>query len=78
MIPNHGFFLDAHRVLQLRVEGVISGGMIPKLESCLEALTAGVRKIHIVSASLPHALLLEIFTRDGVGTNCRRAAGLID
>jgi acetylglutamate kinase len=71
--------LTPTEVLQLRDEGVISGGMIPKLESCLEALTAGVRKIHIVSASLPHALLLEIFTRDGVGTEIvAEQPGLID
>jgi len=48
--------------------GVISGGMIPKIEACLHALKAGVRKTHIIDGTLPHALLLEIFTPQGVGT----------
>ncbi len=48
--------------------GVITGGMIPKVENALAALAAGVHKIHIVDGRLEHALLLEIFTRDGVGT----------
>ena len=49
-------------------EGVIAGGMLPKVRSCLEAIDAGVGKAHIVSALTPHALLLEIFTDEGVGT----------
>jgi acetylglutamate kinase len=48
--------------------GVISGGMIPKAESCLLALKQGVHKTHIIDGTLPHALLLEIFTPQGVGT----------
>ena len=55
-------------VVQLVSDGVISGGMLPKVRSCLEALEAGVRKAHIVSALLPHALLLEMFTDKGTGT----------
>lgn len=47
---------------------VISGGMIPKVGSCLEALSKGVGKTHIIDGTLPHALLLEIFTPAGVGT----------
>ncbi len=49
-------------------EGVIVGGMIPKVEACLFALEGGVKKAHIVAGELPHALLLEIFTKTGVGT----------
>lgn len=49
-------------------DGVIAGGMLPKIESCLEALRAGVRKIHLVDGRMPHSLLLEIFTQKGVGT----------
>jgi len=52
----------------LIAEGVIAGGMLPKVRACLEALDGGVRKTHIVSALLPHALLLEIFTDTGIGT----------
>ncbi len=47
---------------------VIDGGMLPKIRSCVEALEAGVRKIHIIDGRLPHSLLLEIFTEQGVGT----------
>lgn len=60
--------LTPDAVRELLAEHVISGGMIPKVESCLAALTKGVDKIHIVDAQMPHALLLEIFTREGVGT----------
>jgi len=55
-------------VAALEREGVISGGMLPKIESSLEALRAGVRKVHLVDGRMPHALLLEIFTKKGVGT----------
>lgn len=48
--------------------GVIEGGMVPKTKSCLHALRGGVRKSHIVDAHLSHALLLEIFTDQGIGT----------
>ncbi|MCX7590798.1 MAG: acetylglutamate kinase [Kiritimatiellae bacterium] len=53
---------------QLTKVGTINGGMLPKVESCVAALRAGVRKIHIVDARMPHSLLLEIFTDKGVGT----------
>jgi acetylglutamate kinase len=56
---------DARRFLK---SGVISGGMIPKVETCLEALKGGVKKCHIVSGRVPHSLLLEIYTDRGVGT----------
>lgn len=52
----------------LKAGGVISGGMLPKIESCEEALRAGVRKVHLVDGRMSHSLILEIFTRDGVGT----------
>jgi len=48
--------------------GVIDGGMLPKVKSCVEALEAGVKKIHIIDGRLSHSLLLEIFTDKGVGT----------
>lgn len=47
---------------------IIKGGMIPKVESALDALDKGVQKVHIVDGRIPHALLLEIFTKEGVGT----------
>jgi acetylglutamate kinase len=48
--------------------GIIDGGMLPKIKSCVEALESGVKKIHIIDGRLPHSLLLEIFTDKGVGT----------
>lgn len=55
-------------VAKLIKSGVISGGMIPKVEACLHAVKSGVHKTHIIDGTLPHALLLEIFTPQGVGT----------
>ncbi len=60
--------LETDQVKQLIQSGVVSGGMIPKVNACLEALDKGVRKTHIISVNVPHALLLEIFTDKGIGT----------
>jgi acetylglutamate kinase len=60
--------LTARDATELVRNGVISGGMIPKVTNALSALQAGVRKVHIIDGRLEHALLLEIFTREGVGT----------
>lgn len=49
-------------------DGVIGGGMLPKLQSCADAIRAGVGKVHLVDGRMPHSLLLEIFTNKGVGT----------
>ncbi len=48
--------------------GVIAGGMLPKINSALETLKSGVEKIHFIDALMPHSLLLEIFTKEGIGT----------
>lgn len=53
---------------ELIQEGVIESGMIPKVEACLDVLSRGVRKVHIVDGRLRHSLLLEIYTTSGVGT----------
>jgi len=55
-------------VEQLDREGVISGGMLPKVDACVRAVEAGVRKAHMIDGRVPHALLLEIFTHEGIGT----------
>ena len=55
-------------VESLREQGVIAGGMIPKVEACLRGLDYGVRKTHIIDGRIPHSLLLEIFTVRGLGT----------
>ena len=60
--------LHLSSVAKLKEEGVISGGMLPKIESCEDAIRAGVRKVHLVDGRMPHSLLLEIFTREGVRT----------
>jgi len=60
--------LRAGDVAQLKKDGVIAGGMIPKVDACLHALQAGVRRTHIIDGRVPHALLLEIFTDKGLGT----------
>jgi acetylglutamate kinase len=64
--------LDDERARQLIASGVIAEGMIPKVECCLEALNNGVKKTHIVDGRMRHAVLLEIFTREGVGTEVTR------
>jgi acetylglutamate kinase len=56
----------------LIIDGTISGGMIPKVRSAVDALNAGVRKVHFIDGRLPHALLLEIFTDGGIGTEVIR------
>lgn len=53
-------------------DGVISGGMIPKVEACLGALAEGTRKTSIIDGRLPHSLLLELFTEQGIGTEIVR------
>lgn len=56
---------DCRRLIR---EGVIDKGMIPKVEACLESLEKGVGKIHIIDGRLQHSLLIEIFTKTGIGT----------
>ena len=60
--------LDAARCRDLISRGVIDEGMIPKVEACLDSLRAGVRKTHMIDGRQRHALLLEIYTHQGVGT----------
>ena len=60
--------LKAARVRELIADGTINAGMVPKVEAALEALQAGVKKIHIIDAGIPHSLLLEIYSDIGIGT----------
>ncbi len=60
--------LDAAEAKRLIVRGTIQEGMIPKVECCIEALQKGVAKTHILDGRIRHAVLLEIFTRSGIGT----------
>ncbi len=52
--------------------GVLSGGMLPKVQGCVKALESGINKVHMINGRIPHSLLLEIFTEDGVGTQIVR------
>jgi acetylglutamate kinase len=60
--------LGVEEVEELIEGGVIGGGMIPKVRSSVEALNAGVGKVHMVDGRISHSLLLEIFTEKGIGT----------
>ena len=60
--------IDATGLRDVIETGAISEGMIPKLRSCVDALKAGVARAHILDGRIPHALLLEFFTREGIGT----------
>ncbi len=60
--------LQISEVLDLKRAGIIDKGMIPKVDSAVEAVQAGVRRVHFVDGRTPHSILLEIFTDKGVGT----------
>ncbi len=60
--------LNSARCRELIAQGVIDAGMVPKVEAALEALEAGVKKVHIVDARIPHSVLLEVYSNAGVGT----------
>lgn len=60
--------LTSDDVAKLKEDGTIHGGMVPKVDACLEAINGGVKKAHIIDGRLEHSMLLELFTSDGVGT----------
>ena len=64
--------LDAREVERLIDEGVIHGGMLPKINTALDAVQSGVETAHIIDGRVAHAVLLEVFTNEGVGTLIRR------
>jgi len=66
--------LSAKDVAELSNKGVIRGGMLPKVGCALDALAGGVRKVHILDGRVQHALLLEIFTDEGIGTEVASAS----
>jgi acetylglutamate kinase len=63
--------LSKKQATQLMKDGVITGGMIPKVETCLEAVRGGTSAVHILDGRIKHVLLLEVFTEHGVGTMIR-------
>lgn len=60
--------LSAEDIPDLKAAGIISGGMTPKMDCCQKALEGGVPAVHILDGTLPHALLLELLSDDGIGT----------
>lgn len=60
--------LTEKQIEDLKEDGTIHGGMIPKVDACIEAIDGGVQKAHIIDGRVEHALLLEVFTSNGVGT----------
>lgn len=66
--------LTRPKVLDMIESGEIHGGMVPKIKGCIRALESGVSKVHVIDGRIPHALLLEIFTPEGVGTEILRDA----
>jgi acetylglutamate kinase len=60
--------ITVSEIEELVQKKVISGGMIPKVKSCIRALERGVKQVHIINGKIPHGLLLEIFTDKGIGT----------
>ncbi len=64
--------LDKDEVESYKENGTIAGGMIPKVDSCIDAIYNGVNKAHIIDGRVEHSILLELFTSDGIGTQFLR------
>ncbi|MGK7956056.1 MAG: acetylglutamate kinase, partial [Crocosphaera sp.] len=60
--------LDIKQARDLIDQGIVAGGMIPKVNCCVRSLAQGVRAAHIIDGRIPHAILLEIFTDRGIGS----------
>ena len=60
--------LTVQEVNSMKEKGIISGGMIPKVDSCVDALQAGAKKVFIINGEIPHAILIELLTDEGLGT----------
>ena len=60
--------LTETQIEALKADGTIHGGMVPKVDACLDAIDGGVKKAHIIDGRIEHAMLLELFTSEGIGT----------
>ena len=60
--------LDIPSIQECKRDGIITGGMIPKVEGCLDTVIRGVRRAHIIDGRIPHSIILEMFTKKGIGT----------
>ena len=65
------FEISIDEIYQYIESGVISGGMLPKVEGCINAIKSGVKRTHILNGTIPHPIILEIFTDTGIGTMVR-------
>ena len=66
--------LPVDQVDSLKKEGIIAKGMLPKVNSAVDALNSGVNRVHFIDGRLPHSILLEIFTDEGIGTEIVHAS----
>ena len=66
--------LHTYDVPELVAQGVISGGMIPKMQCCVDAIEGGVERVHILDGRIPHSILIELLSDRGIGTMLRREA----
>ena len=62
------YSITQKEIFKMIDQGKIKGGMIPKTLSCIDAIDAGVKRVHIIDGRIPHCILLEIFTDTGIGT----------
>ena len=64
--------LHTYEVPELVAQGVISGGMIPKMQCCVDAIAGGVERVHILDGRIPHSILIELLSDEGIGTMLKR------
>ena len=64
-------FVNVSEVPFLKRKGIISGGMIPKIDCCVEAVRRGVKKTAIIDGRVPHSILIETLSNEGIGTQFR-------
>ena len=64
-------YINVSEIKSLAKEGIIDGGMIPKVECCVEAIRRGVKFVVIIDGRIPHSILIEMLTDDGAGTEFR-------
>lgn len=60
--------INIARIQELIGQGVVEGGMLPKVRGCIHAIESGVKRVHILNGTIPHPIILEIFTNSGIGT----------
>ena len=64
--------LHTYEVPELAAQGIISGGMIPKMECCVDAIAGGVERVHILDGRIPHSILIELLSDEGIGTMLKK------